>query len=175
MRFTGADGLEELTHGRVYEVEQSSRGSKSESRKEIVLRIWRPNGTCAFVPYASLKALLNNWAPLSPEEARREAGAAHTTSDGSFSIGSQVWPGASKLVEECGELLQVLGKLVATHGAEGPWDGTNLVRRLEDELGDVLAAAYFLLDVNKDRLNEDRVRERHSSKFNTFVTWHIKQ
>lgn len=29
-----------------------------------------------------------------------------------FSIGSKRWPGISKLIEECGEVLQIAGKLM---------------------------------------------------------------
>jgi len=35
---------------------------------------------------------------------------------GDFSIGSAVWPGVSKVIEEMGELQQVLGKLIAVAG-----------------------------------------------------------
>lgn len=37
--------------------------------------------------------------------------------DGSFSLGSRTWPGLSKLVEECGEVLQIAGKIMGTGGA----------------------------------------------------------
>jgi hypothetical protein len=37
-----------------------------------------------------------------------------------FAIGSDAWPGTSKLLEEQGELVQVLGKLMATGGHEDP-------------------------------------------------------
>ena len=61
---------------------------------------------------------------------------------GDFAIGSRVWPGTSKLVEEMGELQQVLGKLIATGGDTDHWSG-DLRRMLVEELGDVSAAVRF--------------------------------
>jgi hypothetical protein len=45
---------------------------------------------------------------------------------GPYSIGSTVWPGLSKLVEEMGEVGQVVGKLIATGGDPAHRDGTDL-------------------------------------------------
>lgn len=45
------------------------------------------------------------------------------TGNGDFSLGSKVWPGTSKLLEEMGELQQVLGKLIAVAGSTEHWDG----------------------------------------------------
>lgn len=39
-----------------------------------------------------------------------------------FAIGSPVWPGLSKLAEEAGETLQVVGKLMGTGGESAHWD-----------------------------------------------------
>jgi NTP pyrophosphatase (non-canonical NTP hydrolase) len=95
-------------------------------------------------------------------------------SDGSFSIGSTVWPGVSKLVEECGELQQVLGKLIATHGDTDHWDGSDLRERLVEEMGDVLGAIDFL---GRSLTLRDRIRlhDRRSIKFATFVKWQGEQ
>lgn len=92
-------------------------------------------------------------------------------SDGSFSIGSEVWPGVSKLIEEMGELTQVLGKLIATHGAAEHWDGTDLGDRLYDEVGDVLAAVAFFGSAN--RLDQGRIKERVDRKLEAFADWHL--
>lgn len=46
-----------------------------------------------------------------------------TPGDGSFSLGSRTWPGLSKLVEECGEVLQIAGKIMGTGGTVQHWDG----------------------------------------------------
>lgn len=65
-----------------------------------------------------------------------------------FAIGDERWPGISKLVEESGEVLQVCGKLVWTHGDVTHFDGSNLKSRLETELGDLLAAIAFVIAKN---------------------------
>ena len=87
-----------------------------------------------------------------------------------YSIGQHHLPGLAKLVEECGELQQVLGKIMSTgHLAAHP-DGTHLGIRLEQELGDVLAAIDFFI---KHNLVGDGVIEcQRRSKFVKFVDWH---
>ena len=45
--------------------------------------------------------------------------------------------GVAKLIEECGELQQVLGKRLAMWDQPEHWDGTNLNDRLIEEMGDV--------------------------------------
>lgn len=89
---------------------------------------------------------------------------------GDFSIGGKVWPGLSKLIEECGEVLQVCGKIIGSRGVEDHWDGTNLRARLHEELGDLLAAAQFVETENK--LNPWEVFLRAMKKLALFNTWH---
>jgi len=83
---------------------------------------------------------------------------------GDFSIGSQVWPGVSKLIEEMGEVGQVLGKLIGTGGRTDHWDGTNLRDRLHEELSDLLAAVRFFITVNGFNASviENRAREKEA-------------
>lgn len=90
---------------------------------------------------------------------------------GDFAIGSRTWPGLSKLIEELGEVAQVAGKLIATGGEPGHWDGTNLRTRLEDELADLEAAIAFVLEHND--LDADRVAERRAAKLRQFRDWHL--
>lgn len=92
--------------------------------------------------------------------------------DGSFSIGSGTWPGVSKLVEECGELGQVLGKLIATSGDPAHWDGTDLMARLHDELADVQAAIWFLEEANG--LDGGAIEGRAHLKVTAFREWHAE-
>jgi len=92
---------------------------------------------------------------------------------GDFSIGSNVWPGVSKIIEESGELNQVLGKLIATNGDTEHWDGSDLRGRMIEELGDVMAAIEFLVKVNK--LDRGSVIERASGKLRLFEYWHDQQ
>lgn len=93
-----------------------------------------------------------------------------SSSDGSFSIGSAVWPGLSKLCEECGELTQVIGKLMGTHGLVEHWDGTNLGDRLHEEMADVMAALLFVGEVNG--MDQDRLMARTQEKVLRFKQWH---
>lgn len=87
-----------------------------------------------------------------------------------FSIGSSVWPGVSKLAEEAGEVLQVVGKLMGTGGAHEHWDGTNLHARLADELADLSAAIAFVID--KCDLPSEQIEARAQEKRATFERWH---
>lgn len=94
-------------------------------------------------------------------------------SSGDFSIGSRVWPGLSKLLEECGELVQVGGKLIATGGSSKHWDGSDLTQRLEEELADVQAAIEFL--ISRNSLNRLAIAGRAMTKVTRFHAWHDAQ
>lgn len=93
------------------------------------------------------------------------------TGDGSFAIGSKVWPGTSKVLEEMGELTQVLGKLIATAGDRQHWDG-DLIPRLIEELGDLVAALTFFGLHNLNDEEQDAVLERAEVKMALFEKWH---
>lgn len=90
-----------------------------------------------------------------------------------FCIGSDACNGLSKLIEECGEVIQVCGKIIALGGMGRHWDGSDLKKRLEDEIGDMAAAAEFFTANN--HLDEDRIRERFFEKLETFHTWNEEQ
>lgn len=91
---------------------------------------------------------------------------------GPYSIGSEHWPGLSKLIEECGEVLQIAGKIIGRGGDPAHWDGKgDLVERLEDELGDLRAAIAFVLDVNP-ALSRGAVEMRYRDKVAVFHDWH---
>jgi NTP pyrophosphatase (non-canonical NTP hydrolase) len=87
-----------------------------------------------------------------------------------FNFGSTIWPGLSKVMEECGEVVQVCGKLMATSGAVAHWDGTNLKTRLEEELADVLAATTFV--ITHCELDRTSIIERARLKLALFDRWH---
>jgi hypothetical protein len=91
---------------------------------------------------------------------------------GDFSIGSKVWPGLSKLVEEMGELQQVLGKLVGTGGKVNHWDGTNLHDRLKEEIADVQAALAFFVVKNFTTKDDLEIGLRGHDKVDLFCKWH---
>jgi NTP pyrophosphatase (non-canonical NTP hydrolase) len=92
-----------------------------------------------------------------------------TTDAHPFSIGSDTLNGLSKVMEECGELVQVIGKIVAYGGLVDHPDGTKLAYRLSDELADVQAALTFFHRHNNPGLNDSR---RVSRKIETFERWH---
>jgi NTP pyrophosphatase (non-canonical NTP hydrolase) len=78
--------------------------------------------------------------------------------------------GVAKLIEECGELQQVLGKKLAWWDTDEPhWDGSVLSERMIEEMGDVLAAIEFV--ANALCLNWKDVQDRKRSKDYLFETW----
>lgn len=88
-----------------------------------------------------------------------------------FAIGDDQWPGLSKLSEEAGEVVQVIGKLMGTGGKANHWDGTDLRQRLIEEIGDILAACEFVIELN----NLDGVGKRRYEKLALFHKWHAAQ
>jgi NTP pyrophosphatase (non-canonical NTP hydrolase) len=96
------------------------------------------------------------------------------TGSGDFSIGSNVWPGTSKLMEEMGELQQVLGKLIAVHGRTEHWSG-DLRSKLIEELGDVLAAIEFFNTANMTHEERQYIHNRATEKLALFRRWHAEQ
>lgn len=99
----------------------------------------------------------------------------HRRDAGDFSIGSGRWPGTSKLIEETGELQQVLGKLIAVNGdAEHHWSG-NLREKLIDELGDVMAALSLFSKLNMTNEERELIDKRASQKLALFERWQKEQ
>lgn len=92
-----------------------------------------------------------------------------------YSIGSDVWPGMSKVIEECGELQQVLGKIIALGGETEHWDGTDLRDRVRDELADLAAAIEFFIEMNEDDKGFDLIAERAERKLELFQQWQAEQ
>jgi NTP pyrophosphatase (non-canonical NTP hydrolase) len=89
---------------------------------------------------------------------------------GPYSIGSDVWPGLSKLIEECGEVIQVAGKLLGANGDPNHWDGSDLRLRLQEELADLTAAIQFV--EHRNDLDGGVIWDRTHSKLRKFDTWH---
>lgn len=87
-----------------------------------------------------------------------------------YAIGSDVWPGTAKLVEEMGEVQQQLGKLLGA-GGDRHWDG-DLRPRLIEELGDLLAAARFFAFHNFTKGEYAAILTREMDKFAAFEGWH---
>lgn len=89
-------------------------------------------------------------------------------------IGSDTWPGLAKLAEECGELIQVIAKLLAYPNAPHP-DGSDLPARLIEEKGDVLGALWFSMSVNGDEDYQRRIESRAMDKYARFRNWHREE
>lgn len=93
-----------------------------------------------------------------------------------FFIGATKWPGISKLMEECGEVLQVCGKLIATRGEVKHWDGEKpLDERLLDELADLCAAIDFVVIENFSLKEIVALNERAKEKLDRFKRWHADE
>jgi hypothetical protein len=90
---------------------------------------------------------------------------------GDFSIGSSVWPGVSKVVEEVGELGQVIGKLMAVAGAAKHWSG-DLREKMIEEMGDVYAALDFVAEHCFSYEEGQLIATRRNKKLATFEKWH---
>jgi len=74
--------------------------------------------------------------------------------------------GYYKVQEEMGELNQAMGKLAAFPGGVY-WDGRDLVKPLEEELVDVIAAITYFIETNN--LNFDMAR--FNKKLEKFKEW----
>lgn len=94
---------------------------------------------------------------------------------GDFSIGSKVWPGTSKVIEEMGELAQVLGKLIALAGDVDHWDGTNLADRCVEETSDLLGALQFWSAENLTTRQRIDQSQRAEAKRLLFEQWQHNQ
>lgn len=89
---------------------------------------------------------------------------------GPYSIGSDNWNGMSKLIEEMGELQQVLGKLIGSDGNPNHWSG-DLIEKLVEEVGDVFAALNFFVSKNMSEENQDRALLQAERKLQLFEEW----
>jgi NTP pyrophosphatase (non-canonical NTP hydrolase) len=77
--------------------------------------------------------------------------------------------GLTKLIEECSELIQVAAKKSAYINGPHPDGGGSLDMRMEDEMGDVLAAIEFV--TKKFNLSEHDINARCQIKLNTYRNW----
>lgn len=89
-----------------------------------------------------------------------------------LTIGADDLPGVAKMAEEAGELVQVVGKLLATDGAAQHWDGSDLHVRLVEEAGDILAAVRYFAEANDIT---QVVEARAAEKLTRFRGWHAEE
>lgn len=79
--------------------------------------------------------------------------------------------GLSKLIEECGELVQAAAKKLAYYTTDVHPDGAGSLKlRLENELADVRAASQLV--IKNFGLDEGRIARRAQEKLATFEGWH---
>lgn len=89
-----------------------------------------------------------------------------------FAFGDKEWPGLAKLNEESGELVQIIGKLMMTHGSSAYWDNVDLRKRLVEELADQAAAIGFVMKHALTPLESEAVTARMVEKRALFEKWH---
>lgn len=78
--------------------------------------------------------------------------------------------GLTKLIEECGELIQICAKKLAYYDTDDHPDGKgSMEARMIEEMGDVMAAISFV--GRKFHLNVDAVLDRADKKINLFLEW----
>ena len=79
--------------------------------------------------------------------------------------------GLAKLIEECGELIQIAAKKQAYFNTDSHPDGKGSMKeRMEDEIADVLAACVFVAETFK--LNQPDIEGRAKGKLELFRKWH---
>lgn len=89
-----------------------------------------------------------------------------------FEIGDEEYPGLSKIVEESGEVLQIIGKLINSLGNPQHFDGSNLRKKLINELADLDAALEFFIAYGLSQNETELLNNRMEEKFNKFKSWH---
>lgn len=80
--------------------------------------------------------------------------------------------GLAKLLEECGELSQVAGKILQYPSmlqGQIHIDGKTDIHSLEDEMGDLRAAIFFVIE--KLGLDRNRIEARVEEKIFKFRKW----
>lgn len=83
----------------------------------------------------------------------------------------EYWKGIGKVIEECGELLQVAGKAIPFPIGEHPDGCGDVKERFIQEIADVYAALDYFVSVNK--LPQVVIEERRGSKLRMFVKWDL--
>lgn len=78
--------------------------------------------------------------------------------------------GLTKLIEECGELVQIAAKKQEYFGTDTHPDGKgSMERRLEEEMADVMAACVFVAE--KFGLDDKFLETRMQKKLALFRSW----
>lgn len=108
-----------------------------------------------------------------------------------YGITSNVWPGLAKLVEEIGEVSELLGKIMGAGGSvihywacpvcegegcenchgEGVVGHGDLTDAIHEELGDLRSAIDFFTEYNPEHLDRKRIDRRYRMKKARFKRW----
>lgn len=104
-----------------------------------------------------------------------------------FAFSDKEWPGVAKLVEECGELAEVLaptlllsaigkllqtqGKLIMIAGGTDHWSG-DLRKAMVEEIADVEAAIDFVKAHSLKKKEVGTIARRRAMKLRKFERWH---
>lgn len=81
------------------------------------------------------------------------------------------WHGIAKVNEEAGELLQIIGKMMAFPTGDHPDGNGDLADRLTDEMADLYAAMDEFR--RRNSLDEQRLSRRRAAKQALFKTWEL--
>ena len=79
------------------------------------------------------------------------------------------WYGIGKLIEECGEVQQLLGKAIAYPEGPHPDKRGSIIDRLPEELADLQAAINYVIITNN--LDSDFINQRKRTKLDKFLSW----
>jgi NTP pyrophosphatase (non-canonical NTP hydrolase) len=85
-----------------------------------------------------------------------------------YGIAGDRWQGMAKVMEEAGELIQVMAKI---QGRGGHLDETPLMDKLIEEMGDLYAALSFFEAQNFTKRQSQAVDFRAIQKANKFADW----
>ena len=104
-----------------------------------------------------------------------------------FAFSDKDWPGVAKMIEECGELQEVLplvilmkslgrltqtqGKLVMIAGGTDHWSG-DLRKAMIEEMADVIASIRFVGEHNLSKRERKMIATRVEKKMRRFERWH---
>ena len=89
-----------------------------------------------------------------------------------FQFATPVWSGLAKLMEECGEVVQVCGKIIGTAGTMQFRDGQIVSRqRLVDEIADLEAIIGFVVEHNFTAAEQRACAHRQIEKVALFERW----
>lgn len=103
---------------------------------------------------------------------RNQAPYTNTTADVPYSFGTDLHPGFAKIVEESGELLEVIGKILVIGGSTIHWTG-DLRKALHSEMADVSAALDFYVAQPENMSTDERQLffKRKMTKLAKFENW----